>query len=84
MIVSINGKPSLPYDADKAVVYAQFPNNAWHGCFGHINITVLDHESAITAYGKHDRVVVFGLITKVWFVVLTMFGNYLCQQSSKC
>ena len=29
----------------------------WHGKFGHLNVLHLDHESAITNYGKHDRVV---------------------------
>ena len=31
--------------------------NGWHGKFGHINCKRLDHDSANTGYGKHDRVV---------------------------
>jgi len=31
----------------------------WHGKFGHVNVLELDHESYITGYGKHDRVVAF-------------------------
>ncbi len=28
----------------------------WHGKFGHLNVVILDHDSVITHYGKHDRV----------------------------
>lgn len=57
MITIINGKPSKTYDVDKAVVYATFKD--WHGCFGHVNCLLLDHDSVITNYGKHDRVIAF-------------------------
>lgn len=30
--------------------------NDWHGKFGHFNTKVLDHDSVVTAKGKHDRV----------------------------
>lgn len=33
--------------------------DAWHGKFGHINVLVRDHDSLITGYGAHDRVVAF-------------------------
>lgn len=36
---------------------AQTPG--WHGKFGHLNVKELDHESACTGYGKHDRIVSF-------------------------
>lgn len=29
----------------------------WHGKYGHINLLQRDHDSVITNYGKHDRVV---------------------------
>jgi len=31
----------------------------WHGLFGHLNVFTPDHKRKVTAYGKHDRVVVF-------------------------
>jgi len=31
----------------------------WHGKFGHLNVLQLDHESACTGKGQHDRVVVY-------------------------
>lgn len=31
--------------------------HGWHGKFGHLNVTELDHESDCTGKGKHDRVV---------------------------
>lgn len=33
--------------------------NEPHGERGHINIFTRDHDSVITSYGKHDRVVAF-------------------------
>ena len=33
--------------------------NGWHGKFGHLNVKELDHESACTGFGKHDRIVAF-------------------------
>jgi len=44
-----------------------FPN--WHGKFGHLNVLKLDHESACTGYGKHNRVVAF----------LTQAGTLECR-----
>lgn len=32
----------------------------WHGKFGHLNVMIRDHDSHVTGFGKHDRVVVFG------------------------
>lgn len=29
----------------------------WHGKFGHLNVLTMDHDSVVTGYGKHDRVV---------------------------
>lgn len=57
MIVSINGKPSLPCDSRDIGYFASL--TGWHGCFGHANILTLDHESVITGYGKHNRVICF-------------------------
>lgn len=31
----------------------------WHGKFGHLNVTTLDHDSYCTGKGKHDRVSAF-------------------------
>ena len=31
----------------------------WHGKFGHLNTVTLDHDSVVTGYGVHDRVVAF-------------------------
>jgi len=31
----------------------------WHGKYGHLNALELDHDSACTGYGKHNRVVAF-------------------------
>ncbi len=28
----------------------------WHGKYGHFNVATLDHDSVVTDYGKHDRV----------------------------
>jgi hypothetical protein len=42
------------YDTESQIL-AAFPG--WHGKFGHLNVLHLDHESACTGYGVHDRVV---------------------------
>lgn len=31
----------------------------WHGKYGHVNVYKLDHDSIITSYGKHDRVMAY-------------------------
>lgn len=33
--------------------------DGWHGCYGHVNVFTLDHDSEVTGYGKHDRIVAF-------------------------
>ena len=31
----------------------------WHGCYGHLNVLRLDHESDCTGFGAHDRIVAY-------------------------
>ena len=33
--------------------------DGWHGKFGHLNVKKMDHNSVITGFGKHNRVVAF-------------------------
>jgi len=53
-------KPTLPEQYEGQGMHLRLAfGEKWHGCFGHLNVLTLDHDSVITSKGEHDRVVAF-------------------------